>query len=241
MGTGFAGAAAGSLILAATAAEADTIYFGQFGSDLALLGNTVAGVTAGGTPFTLTSPGNGNTRVTAGVTWNPTSFSTSSRLLYDDQHSLPDAGPITIVFASPIRSITHLSAEPNIIGGYTATLSAYDGATLLGVSTYFDPGAGLGTIPSFSFSAPDITSVVIDTTDDGTGFALGGNVPEPSTWTLMVVGLGGVGAWRRARPGLIELKADSFLDALHTDSRSERVPEIGPPGGAGAIQTLPRG
>ena len=37
-----------------------------------------------------------------------------------------------------------------------------------------------------------MTSIVIDTTNDGGGFALG-ETPEPSTWAMMAIGFAGLG------------------------------------------------
>jgi hypothetical protein len=192
MRTIFLGGAAAAILLATVnASPADTINFGQFGSGL-FLPNSIDGTTLDGVSFTIIGPGNGFRQVTAGSTaplrqWSPTQFATGDAVLFD----LLTPGPVTIDFATAISSISSFAAEPDNLGPYTATLTAYDGVTLLGVSSYFDSGTP-GTIPSFSFSAPAITSIVISTTDDTRGFALGpaGSVtPLPSSWTMMLGGL----------------------------------------------------
>jgi PEP-CTERM motif len=195
------------------AASADTIDFGQFGAPGAILGNSLSGITTGGVDFTITGPGFGFKRVTAnsmgtlspccGDRWYPSEFATGTPLVWDGNEGTGDSGPgpVTIDFATPISSISTLAAEPELFGSFTATLTAYDGAALLGTSSYFTNGVlPPGAIPSFNFSAPAITSIVIDTTNDGSGFALG-ETPEPPTWAMMALGFAGLAfaGNRRAR------------------------------------------
>jgi hypothetical protein len=188
------------LFATASVALADTINFTQFGSDDGLnnLPNSISGTTLGGVGLTIIGPGNGFVPVEAGVNWAPSQFATGSELLEDEAYpqspSINGSGPVTIKFATPITSITSLAAETAIFGPYTATLTAYDGATLLGASSYTIPGVGPpGSIPSLAFSAAAITSITIGTTNDSQGFALGPSsnpvvTPLPSTWTMLTAG-----------------------------------------------------
>ncbi len=180
---------------------ADTIDFGQFGAPGASLANSLTGVTTAGVDFTITGPGFGFKRVTAGSQsdldrWYPSAFASGTPLLWDAASDNPadyGPGPVTIDFATPISSISMMAAEADLFGPFTATLTAYDGASLLGTSSYSASGVSSpGSIPSFSFAAPAITSIVIDTTNDGGGFALG-ETPEPATWAMMAIGFAGLG------------------------------------------------
>jgi len=66
-------------------------------------------------------------------------------------------------------------------------------------------------MPSFSVSAPVITSVRITSTNDGTpptGWAIGnpspiGVIPEPATWAMLILGVAMIGfTARRQREGM---------------------------------------
>jgi len=195
MGT-FGATAASVICLFVSSASADTIDFAQFGPDGTVLANAVNGTTLGGVGFTLTGVGFGFTRVTANTSdWVESQFPVGVPLVWDASSGGDGPGAVTIDFWTPISSIASLAAESNNFGPYTATLTAYDGPTLLGTSSYSATGLMTslpGTLPSFYFSAPAITSITIDTSTDSTGFAIG-SVPEPSTWAMMALGFMGLG------------------------------------------------
>jgi hypothetical protein len=193
-----------ALSAANTPALADSINFGQFGPDGTLYGNVVGGTTTGGVGFTITGAGFGFESVTANSPdWVDSQFPVGAPVLWDGSPANNGPGSVTIDFATAISSITGIAAEADLFGNYTATLTAYDGATLLGTVSY--SAAGLetsppGTLPNFNFFSAGITSIVIDTTDDGTGFALGNSVPEPGTLALFgaaLLALGGLGLCRK--------------------------------------------
>ncbi len=156
----------------------------------------VDGTTSGGVGFTLTGVGFGFTRVTANSSdWIDSQFPVGAPLVWEGAPGGNGPGAVTIDFWTPISSIASIAAESQLFGPYTATLTAYDGTTLLGTSSYSAPGlmtSPPGTLPSFYFSAPAITSITIDVSDDSTGFAIG-SVPEPSTWAMMALGFIGLG------------------------------------------------
>jgi hypothetical protein len=113
-------------------------------------------------------------------------------------------GAVTITFGSSIDGIKDLAIQPLAIGAYTATLTAYDGVAVVGGQTVqgFNAPGPEGSIAYFYLAAPEITSIVLSSTNDFDGIAIGGGigVPEPSAWALMLTGsaLAG-GALRRKR------------------------------------------
>jgi hypothetical protein len=92
-----------------------------------------------------------------------------------------------------------------LFGGQTFTIDTSDGGSF----TYTTPNSITGTASLGFFgvtSATPITSVSIAYTDGSYGaidnFSYGGAVPEPTSWVLMVLGFGGVGAIGRRRQAL---------------------------------------
>jgi hypothetical protein len=111
-------------------------------------------------------------------------------------------GSITLNFSSAVHSI----------GGYVTanepiTLSAYNGATLLGTTLLASANStAFGTPNTFlSLAFPTITSAVFSNgTSLGNSFTLdnvtiGAAVPEPTTWAMLMLGFGAVGAVLRSR------------------------------------------
>ncbi len=193
-----AGAALGAFVALAGSAHADSFSFGDYYVQGDTLGNGFSSFTDAGVVYQAFGPGTGFTVYTEGSGWLG-EFVPNNTLLFDN--GAP--GAITIDFQSPISRIAGLSAQPNLVGAYTATLDAYDGATLLGSVSYTGVNAlgPEGSIPVFDFASSGITSIVIHTTNDGAGFAIGGGpgIPEPSAWALMLLGIGGLGLTMRAR------------------------------------------
>lgn len=174
-------------------ARADTINFGALGPNFSLLPSPVSGVTVGGVGYDAFSPnGQQFMRLDEGNGWAG-EFAHGLPLLFDRV-----SGAVTLIFTSGLSSID-LAAQANFYGAYTSSLAAYSGATLLGTvnASGFNDLTSEGTVPYLFFGGTNITSIVITTTNDGAGFAMGGvpvtGVPEPSTWMMMLIGFGMVG------------------------------------------------
>jgi hypothetical protein len=117
-------------------------------------------------------------------------------------------GNISILFTSAVNSIGGY-----ITGNEIVTLSAYDGATLLGTIATSGPNyVGSGGTPNefLQLLFPTITSAVFSgatgientyTLDDLTvgGTITVNGIPEPATWAMMLIGFGAVGASMRRR------------------------------------------
>jgi hypothetical protein len=196
------GAAAAVCLMAASAPASAAACFSE--PVFTALGNTFT-CTLGANVVTITGPGGGITRLNEGDGWAG-EFVHGSPLYFDNG----TPGPVTALFSIPIPLSVNsllLSAQPDLVGPYTATLSAYYLGSFVGSTSYSgDNELGPeGTIPTFDFSVFGgalVDELVYSTTDDGSGFAVGSNipsVPEPATWTLMLVVLGGLGGLARAR------------------------------------------
>src|SRR6266436_4051679 len=106
----------------ASAAQADTIDFSQFGPPATTLTSPLTGVSVGGDPVTLTSPNHTfetfiqAPHVTPGDgTWEGV-FPAGAPLLFDGSGS----GSVTLSFLNAITSLT-LAAQANFGGTYTET------------------------------------------------------------------------------------------------------------------------
>lgn len=212
---------AGVLAAVASPAFADSIDFAQFGTPGTMIANGASGTTNGGVAFTISGMSDGFTEYLEDYAHDE-AYSWAGEFAYHETILFNDSGlsPVTINFATPVASLQDVEAQANASGSYTATLKAYNGATLLGTvsyDSYNSPGDPTveGTIPHLDFFG-NITSVQIFTTNDGLGFALGGTggvdnppppeggVPEPGTWAMMLAGFGGVGGALRRRKSALK-------------------------------------
>jgi hypothetical protein len=111
--------------------------------------------------------------------------------------------PITITFDTPVFGAGAYVDDDLTITGFTASISAYNGDTLLGVFSKSGSGNGFGTVPFLGVldDTAEITRVVFEITDTGpftpldmaiSAVALNDGaaaVPEPGTSLLLAAAL----------------------------------------------------
>jgi hypothetical protein len=141
---------------------------------------------------------NGTSRITAfGFDVDPTfdSANLTNSLIFDGFSTFVKLESVSLDFCA--------YAGVNCNGGTGDGLLT--GATTTGTITFtFDPAAGSGiTLDAFTAKYQSVSAIGGGSargtgTDDGGGGGQGG-VPEPVSWSLMILGFGGVGAMLRRR------------------------------------------
>jgi len=194
------GAVTSILALAATTALAAPCQpLTNFGAVGTSVGNVLTCTTGGSTTATITGSGSGFDVRAEGDGWAG-QFATGDAVLYDTT-----AGSVTVDFSAPMTTLNNVAIESNTYGAYTATADLYLDGTLVGTDSYSSVSANTpGSIPSFSADIPGgFNEIVFSTTNDsgdfvGLGFGFT-SVPEPAAWTLMLIGIGGLGGVMRSR------------------------------------------
>ena len=165
--------------------------------------------------------------IAAGFTFtqNANAYVRSGALGVDDGVSAPPPGDTTnyeTVLANGLATLTtsnllttfsfYLGSPDSYntirfygLGGYQQTLS---GAAILGAAVAADGDQSVGRRVTYDFGAERVNKIEFVSTGNSFEFdSLAGTiqaaVPEPSTWTMMILGFGGIGALirrRRANP-----------------------------------------
>jgi hypothetical protein len=165
-----------------------TIDWANLGEDL----TNVAG------PFTLgtaTVSGASSFGVFSGSTYNSDFGATDSVLALTGPDFDPLDGIFSITFASAIQGVG-AQVQANGFGGFSGVIRAFNAANMLLGSfavngTNGFSGSGSAVFAGVISSAVDITRV--EFASFGAGAAINGlsvDVPEPSTWLMLLIGLG---------------------------------------------------
>lgn len=111
-----------------------------------------------------------------------------------------------------LADLGKLTSDPNRMAGIQGAIWAteYPGLTISGGSTYLDYYVGLASAwgaahPGFAGFADGIYPEAGDTQGFGVtqGFTIGGGVPEPASWALMIGGFALAGAALRRRRAVV--------------------------------------
>ena len=126
---------------------------------------------------------------------------------------------ITFNFSGPISIGSIAIWAVQNVGSITQFSLSGDGGAIAGVfNAAADNGTGIDPAQDFFF-APQLTSKITMTVLDTAGgpslfpglgavaFGSGGAIPEPTSWALMLVGFGGVGAAMRRRRTQVGVQA----------------------------------
>jgi PEP-CTERM motif len=187
----------------------DSLDWGQLGPEFTVVAAPFSATSVGGLTIHVTQPGNGSFERRDGMTSFSGSFPSGDHLIWNQDNS----GEMDFS-QTPIAGFgTSISTDAG--GTFTATLKAFDGATLLGSLTVSGDAIAGGPLPPFAGitdSVAEITSIVITANASapvGTnnGFLIDSlslltapvpvPVPEPATWLLLSSALLGFAVVRR--------------------------------------------
>ena len=165
-----------------------TIDWGTLGADL----TSVAGLF---TIDTATVTGASSFTVFSGSTYNSDFKPTDSVLALVDPNFDPLAGIFSITFASAIQGVG-AQVQANQFGSFSGFIRAFNAANMLLGSFAINgmnggSGNGSAVFAGVISSAVDITRV--EFASFGAGAAINSvsvDVPEPSTWLMLLIGLG---------------------------------------------------
>ena len=163
--------------------------------DWASLGGDLTGVAGLFTIDTATVTGASNFTVFSGSTYNSDFKPTDSVLALVDPNFDPLAGIFSITFASAIQGVG-AQVQANQFGSFSGFIRAFNAANMLLGSFAINgmnggSGNGSAVFAGVISSAVDITRV--EFASFGAGAAINSvsvDVPEPSTWLMLLIGLG---------------------------------------------------
>jgi hypothetical protein len=177
----------------------DSVDWGQFATDSVFPSPAPFSSVNGLTGTALTDDPGGFFRPIVPASW-ASGFFPGDKIL--NTNSL-NYHPITIIFDTPVFGAGAFVDDDLTITGFTASISAYNGDTLLGVFPASGSGNGFGTVPFLGVldDTAEITRVVFEITDTGPftplDMAIGtvvlndvaAPIPEPGTSLLLAAAL----------------------------------------------------
>jgi PEP-CTERM motif-containing protein len=185
----------------------DTIQWGQVGEFWEDVWGPLNVTSNGGLNATVTDADNYMVRRDQNVGWNG-NFAPGEELLLTDV----TGNPLVITFASPVQA-AGAQIEWRSYGPFEAFITTNDGSFFFLDGESYPGGDNSAIFLGVQSDSANITSIAFMTEYDN--FAIGrvnlisgatGEVPEPSTWAMMLLGFGAIGAsLRRGRRKLLQL------------------------------------
>ncbi len=178
----------------------DSIDWGQFATDSTFPSPAAFTSVNGITGIASTSDPNGFFRPVVPISWT-SGFLPGDKILNTNGFTYH---PIVLAFDTPLSGVGAYVDDDLTITGFTASISAYSGDTLLGSFTASGSNTGFGTVPFLGVldDTAEITKVVFEITDTGSfpplDMAIGAvaintdscsMVPEPGSLLSAGVGL----------------------------------------------------
>ena len=177
----------------------DQVNLSALGGNLATVNSGTTTTSSNGVGVTITDAASPMQLRIQGTSWFG-NFGSGEYVLYNQ-----NLGTITFSFASPV-SAAGAQIQGTTYGDYTARITTNDGTffDLMGVSSDLahDTNPFLGVISN----SANITSVTFSLTAPNPSFAISNlfmidapGVPEPATWSMMLLGFGALGLSLRRR------------------------------------------
>lgn len=191
----------GGQVTAAQLGANDTVGFGNFGVG-AIITNQFLVTSSGGVNVHISEPSSNFAvlKQAPNGSWVG-NFPDGTKIIYDQGPN----GPVTFAFSTAIKGFG-LTIDDAYGGGYTGTITEFNGASMIGSFSSSSPNPALMFLGVLDATA-DITSVTIDTTAVGNhSFAFGdlslvdsvatspATAPEPASIAFVLMGLAGLAA-----------------------------------------------
>lgn len=199
-GLALAQPAYGSVTLWNGSGSNDSVGWGQLGPSFTTVNSGTTATSVGGMVVTLTDSAPPMERRDEGSGWAG-NFASGEQLLWNQLF-----GSITINFASPV-SAAGAQIQSDTFGTFTARITMNDGTFFDLVGTSSNAGQDGNPFLGIISTTANITSITFNLTAPNQSFAISSllmidatSVPEPATWSMLLIGFGAMGfAVRRQR------------------------------------------
>ena len=206
----------------------DTVSWSQLGSDGSTIPSSFSATSTGGRPITGGLGGSDGCLAVVGgsvCSWaSGPGFGAGDFVIWAENASGAGSGPLSLGFPSVLGAGLWLQA--NAVGQFTASIKAFNGATLLGTFGETSDANGDGIFIGVLDTIADITGIVVSLTScapgcDAADFAVNSlllkagrvvTVPEPTSLSLLLLGAGGLAFFRRSRrPGRADVTQEKTV------------------------------